>query len=143
MTRKDEILKIRLILMKRRKSLRQALAGDWDLLKKNDKPTNGDMVDAALDSVQDSVSSQLVEVESRELERVEYALEKIGQGKFGLCEGCGAIIPMARLQALLYATNCIQCQRKSERQAINLVEEAKWNKVLDPLKDVDTLPDNL
>ena len=39
-----------------------------------------------------------------------------GTGQFGICEGCGTGIPMARLNALPYATYCIKCQREAERQ---------------------------
>ena len=67
MSRKDAILNMRQILIKRRDALRKALAGDLSLLKELRAQTSGDMVDAALDSVQDEISSQLAEVESREL----------------------------------------------------------------------------
>jgi DnaK suppressor protein len=36
-------------------------------------------------------------------------------GKYGSCEYCGGKIPMARLNALPYATMCIECQREAER----------------------------
>ena len=116
MSRKDAILSMRQLLMKRRDALRKALAGDLSLLKELRAQTSGDMVDAALDSVQDEISSQLAEVESRELTRIEYALERMRNGQFGICEGCGTNIPMARLNALPYATYCIKCQREAERQ---------------------------
>ena len=116
MSRKDAILNMRQILIKRRDALRKALAGDLSLLKELRAQTSGDMVDAALDSVQDEISSQLAEVESRELTRIEYALERMREGQFGICEGCGTSIPMARLNALPYATYCITCQREAERQ---------------------------
>ena len=116
MSRKDAILSMRQILVKRRDALRKALAGDLSLLKELRAQTSGDMVDAALDSVQDEISSQLAEVESRELSRIEYALERMREGQFGICEGCGTSIPMARLNALPYATYCIKCQREAERQ---------------------------
>ena len=108
MSRKDAILNMRQILIKRRDALRKALAGDLSLLKELRAQTSGDVVDAALDSVQDEISSQLAEVESRELTRIEYALERMREGQFGVCEGCGANIPMARLNALPYATYCIR-----------------------------------
>ena len=98
MSRKDAILSMRQILIKRRDALRKALAGDLSLLKELRAQTSGDMVDAALDSVQDEISSQLAEVESRELTRIEYALERMREGQFGVCEGCGTGIPMARLE---------------------------------------------
>ena len=116
MSRKDAILSMRQVLVKRRDALRKALAGDLSLLKELRAQTSGDMVDAALDSVQDEISSQLAEVESRELTRIEYALERMRNGQFGICEGCGTNIPMARLNALPYATLCIKCQREAERQ---------------------------
>jgi DnaK suppressor protein len=131
MSRKDAILKMRQILLKRRDALRKALAGDLSLLKELNAQTSGDMVDAALDSVQDEISSQLAEVESRELARIEYALERMHEGQFGICEGCGTNIPMARLHALPYATCCIKCQREAEHQGVGASSEVDWSRLLD------------
>ena len=89
------------------------------------------MVNAALDSVQDEISSQLAEVESRELTRIEYALERMREGQFGVCEGCGQNIPMARLNALPYATYCIGCQREAERQGSGSGGDVHWSRLLD------------
>ncbi|MBN2578588.1 MAG: TraR/DksA family transcriptional regulator [Pirellulales bacterium] len=138
MSRKDAILNLRQILIKRRDALRKALAGDLSLLQELNAQTSGDMVDAALDSVQDEISSQLAEVESRELARIEYALERMREGQFGICEGCGINIPLARLQALPYATFCIKCQREAERQGATNSSEVDWSRLLDvPGNDAD------
>jgi DnaK suppressor protein len=138
MSRKDAILNLRQILLKRRDALRKALAGDLSLLRELNAQTSGDMVDAALDSVQDEISSQLAEVESRELARIEYALERMREGQFGICEGCGVNIPLARLQALPYATFCIKCQREAERQGTTNSSEVDWSRLLDvPGNDAD------
>lgn len=131
MSRKEAILNIRQILVMRRDALRKALAGDLSLLKELNAQTSGDMVDAALDSVQDEISSQLAEVESRELARIEYALERMHEGQFGVCEGCGMGIPMARLNALPYATYCIKCQREAERQGATSAADVDWSRLLD------------
>ena len=88
MARKDAILSMRQILIKRRDALRTALAGDLSLLKELRAQTAGDVVDAALDSAQDEISSQLAEVESRELASIENALERMREGQYGVCEGC-------------------------------------------------------
>jgi DnaK suppressor protein len=72
-------------------------------------------MDAAYDSAQDEISSQLAEVESRELASIENALDRMKSGQYGLCEVCNCRIPMARLNALPYATMCIGCQRDVER----------------------------
>jgi DnaK suppressor protein len=131
MSRKEAILSLRQILVKRRDALRKALAGDLSLLKELRAQTSGDVVDAALDSVQDEISSQLAEVESRELARIEYALERMRDGQFGVCEGCGGGIPMARLNALPYATYCIKCQREAERQGATNASDVDWGRLLD------------
>lgn len=131
MARKDAIHELRQILIKRRDALRKALAGDLSLLKELRQQTSGDMVDAALDSAQDEISSQLAEVESRELANIEIALERIREGHYGACEACECQIPMARLQALPYATLCINCQREAEKSGSAAGGNANWGRVLD------------
>ncbi len=115
MARKDALKNMRAILVKRRDALRSALAGDLTLLKELRSESPGDVIDAAYDSAQDEISSQLAEVESRELASIENALGRMKDGTYGQCEVCGGRIPMARLDALPYATMCIGCQRDLER----------------------------
>ena len=43
------------------------------------------------------------------LNQVEHALYLIKKKKYGICENCGAAIPVARLEALPYSTNCRDC----------------------------------
>lgn len=115
MARKDALLNLRAILIRRRDALRSALAGDLSLLKELRSESPGDVIDAAYDTAQDEISSQLAEVESRELASIENALDRMKAGVYGLCEVCNCKIPMARLNALPYATMCISCQRDLER----------------------------
>lgn len=132
MARKDAILNMRQVLLKRRDALRKALAGDLSLLKELREQTAGDVVDAALDSAQDEISSQLAQVESRELAYIENALEQMRDGKYGACESCETNIPLARLQALPYATLCIECQREAEKSgAASSMIPADWSNMLD------------
>jgi len=96
------------------------------------------VVDAALDAVQDEISSQLAEVESRELANIERALVRIRAGTYGECEGCGNKIPLARLNALPYATSCIECQRAAEISGGAGGQAGDWSRVLDTgYTDVD------
>jgi DnaK suppressor protein len=131
MSRKDSILKMRELLVKRRDALRKALAGDLSLLKQLREQTGGDVVDAALDAAQDEISSQLAEVESRELANIERALARMRSGSYGQCEGCNNKIPLARLNALPYATSCIECQRAAESGAGGGGANGDWSRVLD------------
>lgn len=131
MARKDSILKMRDVLVLRRDALRKALAGDLSLLKQLREQSGSDVVDAALDAAQDEISSQLAEVESRELASIERALERIRQGTYGLCEVCVSKIPMARLNALPYATMCIECQRAAEDGTLEDRRVQDWGRVID------------
>jgi len=49
------------------------------------------------------------------LEKIEKALARIGEGTFGICEGCGKPIEKARLKALPYASLCIKDKTAEER----------------------------
>jgi DnaK suppressor protein len=131
MARKDQILKMRHLLVRRRDALRKALAGDLSLLKELRDQQGGDVVDAALDTAQDEISSQLAEVESRELASIEKALDRMRHGNYGLCEGCSTKIPIARLNALPYATLCIDCQRLEETGGGFGGHNSDWSRVLD------------
>lgn len=131
MARKDAVAALRQVLIKRRDALRKALAGDLSLLQELRQQTPGDMLDAALDASHDEISSQLAEVESRELANIDRALEQMREGRYGICENCDTGIPMARLQALPYATLCIQCQREAEKSGEAGGGSANWGRVLD------------
>ncbi len=131
MSRKTAIAKLRGVLLKRRDALRKALAGDLSSLKELKGQPGGDALDFALDTAQDEISSQLAELESRELGKVEKALERMDNGTYGICEITGKPIPLARLQALPYATLCIEAQRELERHGETGSGAPDWSRVLD------------
>ena len=114
MARKDALMKLRDVLIRRREALRKALAGDLSLLREL-SAEGGDVMDVAMDTANDEISSQLAEVESRELVRIDEALERMREGCYGDCDNCEKPIPLARLQAVPYATMCIDCQRKQDK----------------------------
>jgi RNA polymerase-binding protein DksA len=49
------------------------------------------------------------------LERVNYALSKIADGTYGVCDACGRNIPVERLETLPHAELCIECQNRLEQ----------------------------
>lgn len=137
MARKDTILKMREVLLVQRDALRKALAGDLSLLNELRDHSAGDVVDFALDSAQHETSSQLAEVESRQLANIDNALERMREGSYGLCEFCSGKIPLARLKALPYATSCIECQREFERQGGVGMPDSDWSRVVDEDDDAE------
>jgi DnaK suppressor protein len=40
---------------------------------------------------------------------IDRALEKVGEGTYGVCDTCGEAIPAARLEALPATTKCVGC----------------------------------
>ncbi len=134
MARKENMLRLHARLVTRRDALRKAINGDLDGYREfAASDAVGDSVDAAVDTANDEISTQLVEIESRELGQIEHALERIVQGAYGRCEFCGEKIAEARLNALPYTSSCIECQRENERSGghlfANVAEANRWAKV--------------
>jgi DnaK suppressor protein len=48
------------------------------------------------------------------LNQIDRALEKMEQGRYGICDRCGGEIDRARLKALPWANLCLACQGRME-----------------------------
>ena len=116
MARRDALLRLHKSLLSRRSDIRKKLADELDGLRnlKNTDAT-GDSADVAFESGTEEMASQLAELDARELHQIERALQRLKQGTYGVCEGCGCKIPVGRLNALPYTTLCIACQREMEK----------------------------
>lgn len=132
MARTDALLQLHKTLVARRNALRKRLGMDLDDLSKG-ASRSGDAADAAFTSSGEELSSQLAELEAKELVQVERAIRRLKQGSYGKCEGCATKIPVARLNALPFSTLCIKCQRDFERDGSvgNYTGEADWGRVGD------------
>ncbi len=133
MSRKESIKKMREQLIRRRDALHRALEGDLSLLRELHQERTGDILDAAADTVQDELNSQLIEAESRELSAINSAIARHGRGTYGDCEGCGKPIPLSRLRAIPYANDCIDCRRKAESRSAGGAA-SMWNRVFDQVE---------
>jgi RNA polymerase-binding protein DksA len=72
----------------------------------------GDIATATFDR---EMASTLEENSSNVLADIDAALARIESGAFGVCERCGKPIDEDRLEALPWATLCIDDKRKQER----------------------------
>jgi DnaK suppressor protein len=116
MARRDALLRLHKSLLSRRSDIRKKLADELDGLRNlKGADATGDSADVAFESGTEEMASQLAELDARELHQIERALQRLKQGSYGLCEGCGAKIPVGRLNALPYTTLCIACQREMEK----------------------------
>src|SRR5438552_1380439 len=114
MARRDALLRLHRSLVARRDELRRRLGGDLKDLYNGSAGVGADTADLAFDSDSEDVTSQLAELESRELLQIERSLLRLKQGTYGVCEGCAKKIPVSRLNALPVSTTCIECQREME-----------------------------
>ena len=57
----------------------------------------------------------LRDVAQAQLTQIEKALERIEDGTYGICAGCGKAIALERLEIIPYATLCVRCQQKQDQ----------------------------
>jgi RNA polymerase-binding protein DksA len=72
----------------------------------------GDIATATFDR---EMASTLEDNSTHVLAEIDAALKRIDEGTFGVCTRCGQPIDAERLEALPWATLCIEDKRKQER----------------------------
>jgi len=73
------------------------------------------LADTATETVEREIGNTLELHDERLLGAIDAALQRIEDGTYGKCVNCGAQIPEERLEAMPWATLCIECKRKEER----------------------------
>jgi DnaK suppressor protein len=73
------------------------------------------MADTGTETVDREIDYTLEETDGRLLTAIDAALARIDAGTYGICVNCGAQIAPERLEAMPWATLCIDCKRKEER----------------------------
>jgi DnaK suppressor protein len=73
------------------------------------------MADTATETVEREIGNTLEASDGRLLAAIDSALARIEDGTYGTCVNCGAQIAPERLEAMPWATLCIDCKRKEER----------------------------
>ena len=118
-------------LIQQRNEILESISSDASLLNQLRQDQSGDVVDFASGSLCGEMSSQLAEVETRELENIKAAIKRINDGNYGVCEGCQNDISPDRLQAIPHTLHCIECQRVAEDADLNPSDITDWSLVLD------------
>jgi len=73
------------------------------------------LADTATETYDRELDYTLEENSEHVLEEIDAALVRIDDGTYGTCTNCQKQIPEERLEALPWATLCINCQRDRER----------------------------
>ena len=81
----------------------------------DEMPLDNHPADSATDTLDREIDYTLGENSEHVLASIDAALQRIEAGTFGTCETCGNPIGEERLEAIPYATQCIDCRRRAER----------------------------
>lgn len=86
----------------------------------------GDIADIASELNSEALSSVLTEVEIDTLKQIEWALEKIENGSYGICEGTKKKIPIARLKAIPWTRYTVEF---AEQLSKNRPKSARYDTI--------------
>lgn len=75
----------------------------------------GDRKDEAMQRQRSEVGEAEVARDLAELHEIGAALQRLEQGRYGLCQDCDEPIAAARLAAEVFAVRCAACQARSEQ----------------------------
>ena len=117
---KSELEKFRsLLLIKRAELLGDVDSMSNEALRLNDSANLSHMpihmADVGSDNYEQELTLGLVESERRMVAEIDEALDRIAEGKFGICVETGKPITKARLEAKPWAKYCIEVAREMER----------------------------
>ncbi|MCA9494005.1 MAG: RNA polymerase-binding protein DksA [Myxococcales bacterium] len=79
------------------------------------READADPLDLAVTESNRDFTLRMAERERKLLVKIRYALERIQNGEYGVCESCGAPITFGRLMARPVATLCIDCKTEAEQ----------------------------
>ncbi len=115
--KKSDIAKFKKRLIEMREALTHSLKGSTDEVKKPDEATgySQHQADQGTDDFDRTISLEVTTREYNLLRQIDRALEKIEEGTYGLCDISGDEIPLARLEAVPYATMTVKAQEQLEK----------------------------
>ena len=85
------------------------------LTNRQDQTVSPDLTDQAQAEVDRNFELRLKEREQKLLRKIDKAVERIDNGSFGICRGCGNEIPLPRLRARPVTDLCIECKTRQEQ----------------------------
>lgn len=74
-----------------------------------------DGTDYGTAKVEQAMALRLLERKTKFMSKIVAALKRIGEGRFGVCMGCGEEIALRRLEVRPMSSCCIKCQETRDR----------------------------
>jgi RNA polymerase-binding transcription factor DksA len=109
--RRDELLQLRARLVHAAEFVDLANETGGEL---NTAGGDQHLADHASETLERELDESLEENAEEIIREVDDALRAIAEGTYGTCKACGSIIPRERLDAVPYATLCVEDRRKLE-----------------------------
>jgi DnaK suppressor protein len=109
--RRDELLRLRERILRAAADLAADEAGEGEI---NTAGGDQHLADHASDLVDRELDQSLGENADHVVGEIDEALLRIEAGTYGTCAVCGAVIPEGRLEAIPYATLCLDDKRRQE-----------------------------
>jgi DnaK suppressor protein len=115
--KKADILKFKKRLEEMRAQLTHSLKGLTAEVQTPDEATgySQHQADQGTDDFDRTISLEVTTKEFSLLRQIDRALEKIDENTYGICDVTGEDIPLARLEAVPYATMTVKAQEKFEK----------------------------
>lgn len=115
--KKADIAKFKKRLEEMRAQLTQSLKGSTAEVKKPDEATgySQHQADQGTDDFDRTISLEVTSKEYGILKQIDRALQKIDDNTYGVCDITNEEIPIARLEAVPYATMTVKAQDKFEK----------------------------
>ncbi len=80
-------------------------------------PPPADEMDVARSLADIETHASVIERAEERLKAIDFAFNRLEQGRYGICARCGDEIALERIRALPFAVYCLECQEKRDRQA--------------------------
>lgn len=77
--------------------------------RREHEPLSPDAPDRAIQRQNDEVVDSIESAVDEELRNIAAALERVDNGRYGICDSCGGTIEEKRLSAVPYAMECRTC----------------------------------
>ena len=107
----------RQLLLKKKRDIIEYGLGENEIASIDERNSKSELMDCADDTALLELTAEKLDRNYNALKEINFALHKIRQGIYGICEICDKRIPTARLDAMPEAQNCIGCQVVEEKKA--------------------------
>ena len=97
--------------------LRAEIDSELKAEREGNKDEGMDTYDLASEERDREINFILSDRERVKVKQIDDALERMGEGSYGVCESCGLEIAEERLTAMPFTRLCRDCQQDQEREA--------------------------